>query len=143
MIAIVVAAAMLALTPANETAPQAATAAPSAEDSRARQAAAEWLALADAGEWQETWEEAGAMFRSELTAAQWAQAATAARGPLGDLVSREVLAIQNTENLPGAPDGEYVVMQFTAAFENAPAAIETVILHEDGDDLKVVGYFIR
>lgn len=142
MIAII-AAAILALTPATEAPPQAEAIASSVTDEGARHAALEWLALVDAGEWQQSWEAAGAIFRSEITAPQWTQAASAVRDPLGELVSREVLTIQQTENLPGVPEGEYVVMQFTTAFENAPAAIETVIMRAEDDDLNVVGYFIR
>ena len=46
--------------------------------------------------------------------------------------------------LPGAPDGQYVVIQFKTAFANKQSAIETVtpMLEEDGRWL-VAGYFIK
>ena len=47
-------------------------------------------------------------------------------------------------SLPGAPDGEYVVMEFTTAFTNKKSAIETItpMLDEDGQ-WRVAGYYIR
>jgi hypothetical protein len=48
------------------------------------------------------------------------------------------------QSLPGAPDGEYVVIQFKTAFENKKFAIETVTPMLDGDGKwRVSGYFIR
>ena len=143
VIVLVAAAAMLALTPAQEAQSQAETATMSQADERARQAALEWLALTDAGEWEQSWEEAGTIFQSEVTAAQWAEAGGSVRDPLGHIRSREVVSVQQTADLPGTPDGDYVVMQFTSVFANVPAAIETVIMREEDEGLKVVGYFIR
>jgi hypothetical protein len=46
--------------------------------------------------------------------------------------------------LPGAPDGEYVVIQYESSFEHKQAAVETVtpMLDKDGT-WRVSGYFIR
>ena len=46
--------------------------------------------------------------------------------------------------LPGAPDGEYVVFQFDTQFERKRAAVETVTPMRDPDgSWRVSGYFIR
>jgi hypothetical protein len=47
-------------------------------------------------------------------------------------------------SLPGAPDGEYVVIQFGTSFENKKTAIETVtpMLDKDGK-WRVSGYYIK
>ena len=46
--------------------------------------------------------------------------------------------------LPGAPDGEYVVFQFSTAFEHKRAAVETVTPMMDADgQWRVSGYFVR
>ena len=115
----------------------------SAQDARSESAALAWLALADAGEWEESWDAAADMFQSEVTAAQWAAAASDVRSPLGDVVSREVLAIQQTADLPGVPEGDYTVIQFATAFAASPSSVETVIMRAEDGDLKTVGYFIR
>jgi hypothetical protein len=47
-------------------------------------------------------------------------------------------------SLPGAPDGEYVVIQFETSFENKNDAVETVTPMKDEDGKwRVSGYFIR
>ena len=46
--------------------------------------------------------------------------------------------------MPGAPDGEYVVIQFETSFENKKHAIETVTPMMDKDGTwRVSGYYIR
>jgi hypothetical protein len=100
--------------------------------------------LVDAEQYAESWEGAAALFKGAVTREQWVQAAGAARAPLGDLVSRKIRSRQYTEQLPGAPDGKYVILQFDAVFENKASAVETVtpMLDEDGV-WRVSGYFIK
>lgn len=143
MIALIAATAMLAFTPATEEMAQEEAAEISAADTRSVAAAEDWLALADAGEWEQSWQMASTMFQGEVTAEQWAEAAVSVRDPLGELVSREVATIQRTNSLPGLPAGEYEVLQFATVYENAPGALETVIMVEEDAALKVIGYFIR
>jgi hypothetical protein len=46
--------------------------------------------------------------------------------------------------LPGAPPGEYVVIVYASAFENRPAAQETVNPMRDKDGVwRVSGYFVK
>ena len=46
--------------------------------------------------------------------------------------------------LPGAPDGRYVVIQFDTAFENKASSVETVTPMADPDGAwRVAGYFIK
>jgi hypothetical protein len=60
------------------------------------------------------------------------------------MVARELKSKQYTKTLPGAPDGEYVVIQYKTTFENKKSAIETVIpmLEKDGR-WRVSGYYIK
>ena len=47
-------------------------------------------------------------------------------------------------SLPGAPDGEYVVIQYATTFENKKSAIETITPMLDGDGKwRVSGYYIK
>ncbi|KPJ71393.1 hypothetical protein AMJ52_08655, partial [candidate division TA06 bacterium DG_78] len=63
---------------------------------------------------------------------------------LGKLVSRTVKSAKYTTSLPGAPDGEYVVIQYEASFENKQSAIETVTPMKDTDGAwRVSGYYIK
>src|SRR5262245_53629231 len=102
-------------------------------DPDAERAALDWLALVDGGETTVSWERAASLFRRAVTAPQWEQAITAAREPLGAVVSRSLQSARPATELPGAPDGEYVVIEFSTAFEHKRAAIETVTPMRDTD----------
>ena len=68
----------------------------------------------------------------------------AARKPLGKLILRKVQTKIYKTALPGAPDGEYVVIQFETSFENKKTAIETVTPMMDKDGKwRVSGYYIK
>jgi hypothetical protein len=113
-------------------------------DRAASGAAERWLALVDTGQYEKSWKEASSLFRAKVTAPQWGQAVRSAREPLGRLVSRKLVSAQFTRTLPGAPDGEYVVLQYETGFEKKKAARETVTPMKDADGAwRVSGYFIQ
>lgn len=110
----------------------------------AQQAAESWLALTDNGKYAESWNQAGDIFRLAITKDQWINAIHAVRGPLGKLLSRSLLSAKFTTTLPGAPDGQYVVIQYQTVFEKKRAAIETItpMLENDGK-WRVSGYYVK
>jgi len=110
----------------------------------AAKAALKWLALVDEGKYSESWEEAAQLFKGAVTREQWGASLSSVRKPLGKLVSRTLKAKTYATSLPGAPDGEYVVIQYTTSFENKKAAVETVtpMLDKDGK-WRVSGYYIK
>ena len=65
------------------------------------------------------------------------------RQPLGKTVSRQLASSHYETSLPGAPDGEYVVIQFNTVFDNKQSAVETVTSVLDDGKWKVAGYFIK
>ena len=107
------------------------------------QAARDWVALIDAADYETSWQQAGAMFRAQLTADQWAATAAPVRAQVGALESREFGAVTATDELPGTPAGEYEVVQFSSKFADRPVAVETVVMMREATGWKVVGYFIR
>ena len=113
-------------------------------EDEARQSAEQWLALIDAGKFAESWESAAGYFKAAVSKEQWVQALGAVRRPLGDLISRRLKSARYAKSLPGAPDGEYVVLRFDTSFGNKKTAIETVtpMLDQDGT-WRVSGYFIK
>jgi hypothetical protein len=63
---------------------------------------------------------------------------------LGAVKSRSKASATYTKTLPGAPDGEYVVLQFNSSYHNKAEALETVVVTLDTDgQWRVGGYFIR
>ena len=110
----------------------------------ALKAAQAWLAVVDAGNYEASWEATAGYFRGAVTMEQWVQAMEGIRRPLGTVRSRALERKMFATQLPGAPDGEYVVIQFNTVFENKQTAVETVtpVLEADGRWL-VAGYFIN
>lgn len=111
--------------------------------SAAEQEAGKWLALVDGMQYQESWKRAATLFRQQVSATQWRQAITAARNPLGNMVSRKLMASTYATSLPGAPDGEYVVLQYKTEFKSKKHAIETVTPMFDNGQWRVSGYYVR
>ena len=110
----------------------------------ARDAAKSWLGVVDSGKYGESWSQASSYFRKQVSAEQWENAVRSARGPLGKLLSREFKSAEYSRTLLGAPDGEYVVIQYDGSFENKKGALETVVaMREKDGDWRVGGYFIK
>jgi hypothetical protein len=107
-------------------------------------AAGAWVSLVDGGDYAESWNQAAGFFKNAVTKEQWQQSLKAVRAPLGKMVARNLKSKQYTKTLPGAPDGEFVVIQYETTFENKKSAIETVtpMLDKDGK-WRVSGYYIQ
>lgn len=113
-------------------------------EAEAVEAAEEWIALVDGGKYSESWNAAAELFKKAVSKDQWKQSLAAVREPLGRVISRSLRSKTHTTTLPGAPDGEYVVIQYESSFEHKKSAVETVtpMLDKDGS-WRVSGYYIR
>lgn len=120
-------------------------AAAQAPEQAAQHAAERWLALVDSAQYAKSWTEAATAFRTAVSQAGWDSTMTRLRSPLGATRSRELLGAQYSTSLPGAPPGEYVVLQFRTVFAGREApAVETVVPMKQPDGTwRVSGYFIR
>lgn len=116
---------------------------PAAEQA-AIQSAQVWLDLVDGGSYAKSWEDTAAVFKSAVSQADWEKTAQAVRAPLRRMVSRKIKSQQYATFLPGAPTGEYVVIQYDTTFENKANAVETItpLLDKDGQ-WKVSGCYIK
>lgn len=107
-------------------------------------AAQTWLAAIDAGNYSQSWKEASPFFKAAVSEQSWNASMESFRKPLGDLVSRKLKSAQSCQSLPGAPDGEYVVMQFDTSFAAKKTAVESVTFSLEKDGLwRAAGYFIK
>ena len=109
----------------------------------AQQAVTAWLKLVDEQQYRESWEETAILFRAQVSASTWVQQMTALRQPMGAASSRILLGATYATSLPGAPDGEYVVLQFKTVFENKKDSIETLTPMLDNGQWRVAGYYLR
>lgn len=107
-------------------------------------AADRWLVPADAGDGAATWAQAAAAFQAAVSRADWSTALRQVRQPLGAVTSRKMVSSEFKRSLPGAPDGEYVVVQYDTQFTHKAHAVETVVpMRERDGSWKVSGYFIK
>ena len=113
-------------------------------EKKAVESAEAWLALVDQSKYGEAWDTASELLKNAVSKEDFGKSLAAARKPLGKVKSREVKSKQYATSLPGAPDGEYVVIQFKTAFENKKSAVETITPMLDKDTKwRVSGYFIK
>jgi hypothetical protein len=117
---------------------------PQKPEQLAQQSSNAWLALVDSGKYADSWQEASQLFKAAVTKEKWQDALHTVRDPLGKMLSRKLMSATYKTTLPGAPDGEYVVIQYESTFEHKQAAVETVIpmLDKDGK-WRVSGYYIK
>ena len=114
------------------------------KEAKAIEAAREWLSLYDQAKYDDSWEMASTLFKDAIKKEPWNQMAVAVRTPLGKLEKRDVKSQKYQTSVPGAPDGEYVIIQFSTVFENKKEVIETVTMILDQDrGWRVSGYFIQ
>jgi hypothetical protein len=117
------------------------------EDSRiteAKAVSARWLELADAGNYGATWDQAASAFQAAVTRPDWESTSRSLRAAFGKAKSRTVKSAVYSTTLPGAPSGEYVVIQYVTQLEGERTAVETVTPQRDKDGIwKVSGYYIK
>ena len=107
-------------------------------------AAESWLATVDAGRYGQSWDDAAKAFRDVLTKEKWEALVAPVRAQTGNLVARKVRLARYTREIPDAPAGEYVVIQYDTRFERVPHAVETVTPMKDPDGTwRVSGYFVK
>jgi hypothetical protein len=110
----------------------------------ATSSAVTWLALVDDGKYDASWDAASALLQHGVTKEQFSQKVGAGRKPLGKVLSRVLKWARTMTSLPGAPDGDYVVLKYDTSFENKKSATETIapMLDKDGK-WRVSGYYIK
>jgi hypothetical protein len=121
-----------------------ATPQPVAGGQTAVQSAETWLALVDDGKYGESWDQAASGFKGSLPRDKWVEMLGGSRPSFGKVLQRTVKTQSPTTSLPGAPDGEYVVIQFETKFEHKAGAIETITPSKEKDGTwRVSGYYIK
>lgn len=120
-----------------------ASAVSSSQEAASADAARNWVAMLDRGDWSGSWNAAGALFQQGVSAAVWASTVEPLRAPLGTTNSRVFEKVTRATELPGAPDGEYQLLEFRTDFANRAGTIETVVMAREGQSWRVVGYFMR
>lgn len=109
----------------------------------ARAAIEVWLALVDDGQFDKSWDNAAKAVQKTVSKDQWIKVLTDNRPKLGKLVSRNLKATRAATILPGAPKGEYVVVEYDTAFEHKKGVETITSMLDESGQWKVSGYFFK
>jgi hypothetical protein len=106
--------------------------------------AQQWLQIIDAGNYSEGWENSSEYMKNAVPRDVFKKSLQGVRNPLGKVKNRVLDSAQYTKKVPGAPDGEYVVIQFKTGFENKTYALETITAQKEKDgQWRISGYYIN
>lgn len=108
----------------------------------ARNAGEKWLALLDQGKVREAWTQASEAHRPEITAEEWEAQIRKLREAAGQMQNRKFSSARPTRTMAGAPDGEYMVLEYSTAFAKKAKAVETLMMSREGGNWKAASYHI-
>lgn len=109
----------------------------------AEAAALQWLEAVDSGDYAGAWALSSALLREAIEPADLATALENSRRGFGSVLSRRRAGALRSTTLPGAPDGDYVVLTFQARFEHKQESIETITPRLEDGIWRVSGYYLR
>ncbi len=109
----------------------------------AQLAARQWLVYTDALDAATSHERAGVKFKNAMTLRVWTTALRRERESRGKVERRTMVNTGFKANIPGQPQGDYVLILFRTQFAKGQGS-ESVTLEREGDGVwRVVGYVIR
>jgi hypothetical protein len=114
-----------------------------AEEQAAERQALGFLGYLDHGRFADSYAYTGMLIRAQLDRDSYAKQLEKARAGVGALLSRELMNATYATTLPGAPEGQYVVLNYGASFANRQQAEETVTLAFAKGYWRVSGYYIK
>jgi hypothetical protein len=114
-----------------------------AEEQAAERQALGFLGYLDHGRYADSYAYTGMLIRAQLDRDSFAKQLEKARAGTGALLSRELIDAGYTTTVPGAPEGQYVVLHYSASFANRQEAVETLTLAFAKGYWRVSGYYIK
>jgi hypothetical protein len=106
-------------------------------------AALSWLALIDAGNYDDSWSRASALLQQRQMPDRWQARLKRLRDALGSVSMRSEAGISFSKSLPGFPDGSYATVRFQSSFLKQRDAAETVSLRLEDGRWRPVSYSLR
>jgi len=109
----------------------------------AQLAARQWLTFADSLDAATSHQRSGAKFKTAMPLSAWTAALRRERETRGAVLGRTMVSTGFRGNIPGQPEGDYVLILFRTQFAKGVGS-ESVTLEREGDGVwRVVGYVIR
>ena len=114
------------------------------DDRESIDAGMKWLALIDSGKAGAAWDLSSQQLKSAVTRDKFVAGMRDARKPYGKLEARTPERFARSHQMPGVPDGDYVLIEYKARFANGEQLTEHLVWKfEDGEIWRVAGYTFR
>ena len=120
-----------------------------AQQGKAIQAAEDWLEILDDNKIDASWSEMSLYFKEKISLSQWGTLVRPLRHRVGDVVTRNLLGTSYRTEIPDAPKGDYLIMQYKSVFKNPRTekkmtVTEIITSMKDVDETwRVGGYYIK
>jgi hypothetical protein len=114
-----------------------------AEEQAAQRQALGFMGYLDQGRYADSYAYTGMPIRTQLDREAFAAEIAKTRNGTGALQGRELIDSAYTTSVPGAPDGQYVVLHYHANFAIRQDVVETVTLAFAKGYWRVVGYYLK
>jgi hypothetical protein len=92
-----------------------------------------WVAVIDQGKFKEAWDNGSVTLKLKVPENSWETILNATRKPLGKVLERKVVDQRTSQNPPGLPAGDYIVMIYKTDFESKKGVTELVTLVQESD----------
>ena len=103
-----------------------------------------WINIVDEGQYSESWDLFASLFQERVSRPDWIDELTELRASVGGLKSRTIIGVRYALDLPQAPPGEYVVVQYDSEFELHGAVLETILsLKTPNNGWRIAGYYLE
>lgn len=113
-------------------------------EKKAEICAKNWLELVDGKNYAESYDDAASFFKTMVKKDAWIDTLSNLRSMLRGAVSRKLVSAKYATKMPGAPDGEYVILVYKTKFTKKDDAKEVVVPMLDSDGRwRVSGYYIK
>jgi hypothetical protein len=113
------------------------------EELAAQRQALGFLGYLDQGRFADSYSYTGMLLRNQLDREAFASKVESARANTGALQSRELVDAGYTTSVPGAPEGQYVILHYHSSFVRRPDTVETLTLALAKGYWRIDGWYIK
>jgi hypothetical protein len=113
------------------------------EELAAQRQALGFLGYLDHGRYADSYSYTGLLLRNQLDREAFASKVEQARANAGAIQSRELIDAGYTTSVPGAPQGQYVVLHYHSSFVKRPDTVETLTLVLSKGYWRIDGWYIK
>jgi len=113
------------------------------EERAAQRQALGFLGYLDHGRFADSYAYTGMLIRAQTDRASFSSQVEKARQGTGAMLTRELIDAGYETSVPGAPDGQYVVLHYRTSFADRQEAVETLTLAFAKGYWRVSGYYIK